>query len=1019
MAVYGLALAAAGCLEPQSSQPVAERTCTACHGDQRRSGDLLDRAAPPNDLDGKGDPNTMSVGAHARHLSQETHAHVACQTCHVVPESVFDPGHVDTTFPAEVTFSGLAVSGARQPNYDREARACTNTYCHGQASVDWTRAREEKDTCGTCHGSPPALPHPQKTQCSDCHAEVIGANGQWVSPERHVDGKVDVSVPSKCNACHGSDPAGAPPPDLSGQGTTAARAVGAHTNHLSESATHRPIECGECHQVPTDVGSPEHLDGDGRAEVKFGMLATSHRRRPSYDAGSLKCSDTYCHGTTTGDWNMPRDPRAACGSCHGLPPPPPHAPSTQCSNCHGRVVASDGTIKDPALHVNGSVEVDYGSDCTSCHGSPGNAAPPRDLKGNEQPSARGVGAHAEHLVQGSTHAAIACSECHVVPVTVNQVGHLDNDGIAEISFGPLANTSPHRPSYDPNAVGCTDTYCHRDTKPNWFAPRSSEVACGSCHALPPPSPHPAGAEDCSRCHAGIESSRKFVLPELHVNGRLDLIEMPCNGCHGTTANGAPPSDTLGNRSPSARGVGAHDLHLQASASHAPVACNECHVVPTRTDTVGHRDTVLPAEISFGPIATADRHAPSYSPTQLTCDGTYCHGSATPNWLQPLAASKICGSCHGAPPSEPHPPRSDCGTCHSALMDLAGNFIAPERHVDGSLDLGPFQCNTCHGTMSDGAPPRDVTGGDATSLRGVGAHSEHLRGSATHGSVACDECHRVPETWDSPGHTDTALPADVAFGALATSSGARPQYLVETTSCSGTYCHGRFTPMWTAPRPSDQACGSCHALPPALPHPQSNDCSVCHGAVIDAQRGFLMPNLHVDGRVQVEQTCTACHGSATNAAPPQDLKGGSDPTRLGVGAHQIHLLGGNSSRPLACGECHPVPASITSAGHLDLQTVDPADVVFVGPAAADNRNPRWERGSATCSGSYCHGPSDPLNASPTWVKVPGGLQCTSCHGWPPAPPHPADARCDRCHANVDAQGMILERALHVNGEIDLR
>lgn len=1017
-AVCGLALFVTGCLEPKASQPVSERTCTACHGDERRSGEALNRAAPPADLDGNDDPRTIGVGAHERHLSRKSHAPVACQACHMVPESVFDPGHVDTGFPAEVTFAGLAVSGARQPSYDRERGACTNTYCHANASVDWTAARPEKETCGTCHGSPPALPHPQKTECAECHGEVIGRNGQWVLPERHVDGKVDVSTAAKCATCHGQDPAtGAPPPDLAGQVTSAARAVGAHSNHLNESATHGPMQCGECHQVPIDVESLGHLDGDGRAEVVFGMLAKSQRRRPSYDVESLKCSDTYCHGATTGDWNAPRDPRAACGSCHGLPPPPPHSQVTQCANCHARVVSVDGTIKEPGLHVNGNVEVDFASDCNNCHGSSESAAPPRDLRGNVQSSARGVGAHAEHVVEGSTHAAVACQECHVVPATVTASGHLDGDGISEISFGPLSTAMAHRPSYDPNAVGCSDTYCHRDAQPNWLAPRNSEAACGSCHALPPPSPHPAGAEDCSTCHAGIDPSRRFVSPELHVNGRVDLLEMPCNGCHGNAANGAPPADTMGNRSPSARGVGSHDLHLQASASHGPVACNECHIVPAQTDSVGHNDSGLPAEINFGRIATADGHSPRYSPTLLTCAGSYCHGEATPNWIQPLGAAESCGSCHGVPPTGLHPQRSDCGTCHSAVMDLAGNFIAPERHVDGTLDLGPLQCNTCHGTTVDGAPPRDVAGGDATSLRGVGAHAAHLQASATHGPVACSECHRVPTAWDLPGHVDTALPAEIVFGGLAVSSGASPQYLGETASCAGTYCHAGYTPVWTNPRSSEQACGSCHALPPAFPHPQNNDCSLCHGVVIDAQMRFLMPDLHVDGRVQVEQTCTACHGT-TNAAPPTDLAGGSEPTRLGVGAHQTHLSGGNFSRPLACGECHLVPTTITSPGHLDPLAADPAEVVLTGPAAAANRNPRWDRTAATCSGSYCHGPSDALNASPSWVTTVVDLPCTSCHGWPPAPPHSADTRCWRCHSNIDAQGDILDRSLHVNGEIDL-
>jgi hypothetical protein len=180
------------------------------------------------------------------------------------------------------------------------------------------------------------------------------------------------------------------------------------------------------------------------------------------------------------------------------------------------------------------------------------------------------------------------------------------------------------------------------------------------------------------------------------------------------------------------------------------------------------------------------------------------------------------------------------------------------------------------------------------------------------------------------------------------------------------------------------------------------------------------DLHVDGLVQVEQNCTVCHGSAANPAPPKDLAGSSDPRQMGVGAHQIHLSGGNFSRPLACGECHVVPATITSPGHLDLAGTSPADVLFSGPAAVDGRNPQWDRSTATCGGSWCHGPVDPFNLSPRWIAGDtGGLSCTACHGMPPAAPHPVDSRCSTCHGDVDAQGTIVDRNLHVNGEVDFQ
>jgi len=37
--------------------------------------------------------------------------------------------------------------------------------------------------------------------------------------------------------------------------------------------------------------------------------------------------------------------------------------------------------------------------------------------------------------------------------------------------------------------------------------------------------------------------------------------------------------------------------------------------------------------------------------------------------------------------------------------------------------------------------------------------------------------------------------------------------------------------------------------------------------------------------------------------------------------------------------------------------------------------------------------------------------------PPAAPHPANAQCRNCHSNVDALGNIIDRTLHINGDID--
>jgi predicted CxxxxCH...CXXCH cytochrome family protein len=88
--------------------------------------------------------------------------------------------------------------------------------------------------------------------------------------------------------------------------------------------------------------------------------------------------------------------------------------------------------------------------------------------------------------------------------------------------------------------------------------------------------------------------------------------------------------------------------------------------------------------------------------------------------------------------------------------------------------------------------------------------------------------------------------------------AEPRY--EGGSCVNSYCHGDsfiggrpsggslVQPLWTVVDGSQVSCGTCHGLPPPLPHPEDADiCSDCHHN-IDSDRNFALPLLHVDGIV---------------------------------------------------------------------------------------------------------------------------------------------------------------------------
>jgi predicted CxxxxCH...CXXCH cytochrome family protein len=351
----------------------------------------------------------------------------------------------------------------------------------------------------------------------------------------------------------------------------------------------------------------------------------------------------------------------------------------------------------------------------------------------------------------------------------------------------------------------------------------------------------------------------------------------------------------------------------------------------------------------------------------------------------------------------------CGSCHGA--DLGGG-AAPSCttcHADG-----PTSCTTCHALPPDS-----------------GAHAAHAGGGPMARRWDCGECHRVPARWDDDGHilsggrTDPA-PAEVVMAGLAAATpqpAARagpPVYDPDTGTCRNVLCHGDALagggaavtePRWTATGQGQAACGSCHGAPPA-DHgggsgPGAYACAVCHPASAP----------HIDGAIAVgrQPGCGGCHGG-DSGAPPPDLSGETSTEAVTVGAHQSHLAATHGLRgPLACGDCHLVPAAVDSPGHLDSPA--PAEVL---PALG------WDRGAATCSTAWCHGAS-----APRWTRVDvGEAACGTCHGIPPAdgvhdPSLPLSA-CAGCHpATVDEYGNIrrsgppgAETSEHIDGDLDL-
>lgn len=527
--------------------------------------------------------------------------------------------------------------------------------------------------------------------------------------------------------------------------------------------------------------------------------------------------------------------------------------------------------------------------------------------------------------------------------------------------------------------------------------------------------------------AVVEPDAAVVLDGgVDAGGPFDAGAETCSSCHGSWVNAAPPKDTKGNDDRALASVGAHQAHVRESIWHRTGLCEDCHLVPDRTGAPGHID-LPPAEVVFGSMAKGDGGSPGYDGTG--CSNVYCHGPTlggaavpAPKWTG-VDGYMRCGDCHGVPPPPPHVQNvtlAACGRCHPPMLSAIG-FSSPERHIDGILDVDvKGGCSACHGTPQSPAPPPDLLGATSTTARGVGAHASHLAGSTWHANVLCQDCHVVPANFGDPGHLDSP-PADLTFSAKATGQGTVvPSW--SGTSCTN-YCHGATLhggtdtqPTWTSVDGGQVTCHGCHGFPPTGLHPQSTQCTMCHGQVIAPDGGFLDPSLHIDGKFQASMTCGSCHG-----VPPPT---GSHPTHAGLaaptygGTETADALSSPTGYAYGCGFCHPLdPAKHMSGGRADIELYAPPPIA--GPKGM-SPDAGYTPGGAqyldsfgkpytlgTCRNVYCHsGPTyatpggvpDPLPftgyplsyppytvvrgrsyASPTWGGA--GTSCGGCHGFP--------------------------------------
>ena len=211
------------------------------------------------------------------------------------------------------------------------------------------------------------------------------------------------------------------------------------------------------------------------------------------------------------------------------------------------------------------------------------------------------------------------------------------------------------------------------------------------------------------------------------------------------------------------------------------------------------------------------------------------------------------------------------------------------------------------------------------------------------------------------------------------------------------------------------------------------CKTCHGTDYKGgNTGISCYTCHTG--VSGPENCSTCHGSSVSPAPPQDLSGNTSNTARGVGAHQVHLLGTTRSKAITCADCHAIPGSVSTPGHIDGD--NRAEVVMsnylatlVTGGGSVVPTPSYNASTFTCSNTYCHGKfvnGNPANA-PAWNDPLAGA-CGTCHGSTagstnqqkalPGGTHPNNLACSTCHGGViNSSGTIINAAKHIDGKLN--
>jgi len=462
-----------------------------------------------------------------------------------------------------------------------------------------------------------------------------------------------------------------------------------------------------------------------------------------------------------------------------------------------------------------------------------------------------------------------------------------------------------------------------------------------------------------------------------------------SGCHFTPT----VKDGTGRNVPSGRFLGSHARHAgysTGSKRQYVYACSRCH--PSSGYTNAHQTgfkNITGSSLPGNRYSAGKKIANTNSPAFGNCGNISCHSSGRASGMGQAQYSsarwggtKTCLGCHGG--------RNGANPARSI-----GNFTLTTTHSQHlKYPAANINCQICHAK----------TAADAATLKNYTGVQHHINGVR-----------------------DVTF-TNIAYASYTSYKSTEAGSSANTRVCTNTSCHGgRTRSAWSAStQNTDHQCAHCHGTVG----------TAASTPVTGANRynlRFFAPGYKKPGTV----------GTSTD-----QIVNSND---MRVGSHFKHLSSAYMKN-IKCNECHLVPSTPFSAdtNHTLNTTRYNSGTLAFGQASSARWNgvtsthlatfAGYTNGTAvkaaTCSSVYCHGSRLKNNDTagsyrkPYWnysamINYTNPAQaCGRCHGNPPtsvSAQHNGKTpttSCSTCHGSVvNASGVIINKALHINGNVE--